>query len=76
MDTAQKLGIAVRGLRRAKGINQEDFARLAHIDRKYMSDIENGKRTIGLEIIERIALGFSMKISDLFIEVEKIKDPE
>ena len=36
-----------------------------------MSDIENGKRNISIDILERICNKLGIKISEFFIEVEK-----
>jgi transcriptional regulator with XRE-family HTH domain len=36
------------------------------IDRSYISDVECGKKGISLATLEVIALGFGMKLSDLF----------
>ena len=43
----------------------------ASIDRRYMSDIENGKRNISIDILDRVCNKLGMKVSDFFIEVEK-----
>ena len=69
-----KLGRAIVLLRREKCISQENLALEAGIDRKYMSDIENGKRNISLDIIERIANQFEMPISELMKRAEEYKE--
>lgn len=58
-------------LRKEKSLSQEVFANLADIDRHYMSDIENGRRNISLDIVEKIAKTLGKKLSELFVEVEK-----
>lgn len=72
MNLQQKLGLAIIKLRKEKGLSQEKFALEADVDRRYMSDLENGKRNPSLEIIEKIANRLEMPISELFSEVEKI----
>ena len=67
---SQRFGCAVVRLRKERGISQEKFANLAEIDRHYMSDIENGRRNISLDIIEKIAKSLQLSISELFREVE------
>lgn len=68
----EKLGKAIIQLRKEKGLSQEAFAYDAGIDRRYMSDIENGKRNISLDIIERISQKLGLKISELFAVAEGI----
>lgn len=71
MSLQENLGKAIVRLRREKGFSQEAFANEAGIDRRYMSDIENGKRNISIDILERICNKLDMKMSELFVEVEK-----
>lgn len=71
MSLQENLGRAIVRLRREKGFSQEAFANEAGIDRRYMSDIENGKRNISIDILERICNKLGMKMSELFVEVEK-----
>ena len=66
----EKLGKAIIQLRKDKKLSQEAFAYDAGIDRRYMSDIENGKRNISLDIIERISQKLGLKISELFAVAE------
>ena len=65
------LGRTISRLRKEKGYSQEAFANEAGIDRRYMSDIENGKRNISIDILERVCNKLGIKISEFFIEVEK-----
>ena len=51
MTLQDKVGKAIVQLRKARGISQETFAFEAGIDRRYMSDIENGKRNISLAVL-------------------------
>lgn len=68
----EKLGKAIIQLRKDKKLSQEAFAYDAGINRRYMSDIENGKRNISLDIIERISQKLGLKISELFAVAEGI----
>jgi transcriptional regulator with XRE-family HTH domain len=65
------IGKAIIKLRTAKGISQEKMALEAKIDRRYMSDIENGKRNISLDILCKIAQYFDLSISDFMAIVEE-----
>ena len=66
------LGRTISRLRKEKGYSQEAFANEAGIDRRYMSDIENGKRNISIDILERVCNKLGIKISEFFIELEKV----
>lgn len=75
MSLQQNIGIALKALRAEKGISQEKLALETGIGRRYMSDIENGRRNISLEIIEKIAAFFEMSASELVQKIEQVKIP-
>ena len=66
------LGIAILQLRKQQGLSQERLALEADIDRRYMSDVENGKRNISLDIIERIASRLGIDVSELLRYAENV----
>ena len=74
MNIHEKFGHAVATLRKEKGYSQERFALEAGIARKYMSDIENGKRNVSLDVISRIAEKLKISLSELFAEVENTNE--
>lgn len=63
-------GRAVRRLRERLGISQEDFAEKAGIHRTYVSSVELGKVSVGIEIASRLALALGRPLSDLVKEAE------
>lgn len=65
-----KIGKAIIKLRNARGISQEKMALEAKIDRRYMSDIENGKRNISLDVLRKISNFFNLPLSDFVARVE------
>ena len=65
-------GIAIQRLRKQRGLSQERLALEAEIDRRYMSDVENGKRNISLDIMERIASRLGIEVSELIRQAEKV----
>lgn len=73
MNYPEKIGKAIIKLRTARGISQERMALEAKIDRRYMSDIENGKRNISLDILCKIAEFFDLPLSDFLSRVEDTK---
>lgn len=70
MEYQEKIGQTIIRLRAVKGVSQEKMAFEAKIDRRYMSDIENGKRNISLDILSRIADYFDITLSDLISRAE------
>jgi transcriptional regulator with XRE-family HTH domain len=72
MSLQKNLGITLKALRAEKGVSQEKLALSTGIDRRYMSDIENGRRNVSLEILEKLAAFFEMKVSELFQRIERI----
>ena len=71
MSLQENMGRTIVRLRREMGYSQEAFANEAGIDRRYMSDIENGKRNISIDILDRVCNKLGIKISEFFVEVEK-----
>lgn len=72
MTLQEKLGKAIVQLRKQRGLAQEKFANDAEIDRRYMSDIENGKRNISIDVIERLAKCLEISVGELFSIAENI----
>lgn len=71
MVTPVQLGDAIRRLRKLHQISQEALANEAKIDRRYMSDIENGKRNVSLDVLSRLADFFGISVSYLLSEAER-----
>lgn len=61
----QKLGKRIEGLRKQKGITQEELAEKAGLHRAYFWDIENG-RNISMKTAYNIARALNIKLSELF----------
>nr|WP_099117886.1 cell morphology transcriptional regulator XreR1 [Xenorhabdus ishibashii] len=59
-------GQRIRYLRREAGMSQEAFADKCGLDRTYVSGIERGVRNPTLEIINVIANGLQIELSELF----------
>ncbi|MBQ3634694.1 MAG: helix-turn-helix transcriptional regulator [Bacteroidales bacterium] len=75
MTLQERIGLTVVKLRKSRKISQEQFAIDAGIDRRYMSDIENGKRNLSLDVLERLANCFALPLSDFLHEAETIDRP-
>lgn len=66
-----ELGQALKKIREENGVSQEKFALSIGMDRTYYASVEAGKRNISLQNIKKIADGFNLPISALFVVVEK-----
>ena len=65
----QKLGQRIKEIRQSKHISQEKFALDIDMDRTYLASVESGKRNISVKNIEKIAKGFNITISELFMDL-------
>ena len=62
----KKFGERVKELRTKSNMSQEKFAIHIDMDRTYLASVESGKRNISLENINKIAVGFSITLEELF----------
>ena len=65
MELESKIGEAIVKLRGLRGLSQEKLALETGIDRRYMSDVENGKRKVSLEMMGRISRYFNLELEAL-----------
>jgi DNA-binding XRE family transcriptional regulator len=68
-DVSSRFGRRLRELRQKNALTQSDMARKFGIDRSYISDVERGRTSISLPILEVIALGLRISLSDLFRDI-------
>jgi len=65
-----RLGSRIRELRLQRSWRQIDLAAHAELSKTHIHDIEAGKRQVGIEALERIALALDMKPSDLLRQIQ------
>ena len=58
-------GEAVRDERQKLGLSQEDFAEMANVHRTYISSIELGKVSVGIEVANELAAALGLRLSEL-----------
>ena len=66
----RSFGHAVRIEREKLCLSQEAFAERANVHRTYISSIELGKVSVGLDVANSLALALGMKFSDLIKRAE------
>jgi transcriptional regulator with XRE-family HTH domain len=64
------LGERIRDLRKERGWRQIDLSVQAHISENYVSDLEIGKKEIGLRTLQAVALALGVKTSDLLKDLD------
>lgn len=57
----------IEEIRKAKGIRQEDFAKILGVSRQTVSSLETGRYNPSIYLAHKIAKYFDMKIEDVFI---------
>jgi transcriptional regulator with XRE-family HTH domain len=66
----KSFGRAVRNEREKIGLSQEDFAEKANVHRTYISSIELGKVSVGIEVANSLAVALGVKFSELIRRAE------
>ncbi len=70
MDIKLKIGQRIKELRKELELSQESLAYKAEVDRTYVTDIENGRRNVSMEILERIIRALEVSFTEFFSSKE------
>lgn len=60
-----RVGLNLQGLRRERGLSQEELAHRAEVHQTYLSGVERGRRNASVQILARIAAALDADIEDL-----------
>lgn len=66
MDIKDKVGQRIKELRLELGISQEALGNKAGVDRTYVTDVENGRRNISVEVLEKLIKALEVSFQDFF----------
>lgn len=66
MDVKLKIGQRIRELRKELNLSQEALALKSEVDRTYMTDVENGRRNVSIEILEKIINALKISFTEFF----------
>lgn len=66
MDIKIKVGQRIKELRKIISLSQESLANKADVDRTYVTDVENGRRNVSVEILERLISALDVTVSEFF----------
>ena len=65
LHVSSRFGVRLRQLRKERSWTQVRMAKDFGIDRTFISDVERGRKSISLGLLEIIALGMKISLSDL-----------
>ena len=71
-DELLELGVLIGSYRTARGIKQEEMAKMIGVSRRTMTKIENGRQTLSLVIFFRIAALFEVRPVYLLQELVRV----
>ena len=66
MNIKEKIGGRVRELRLQLHLSQESLGLKAEVDRTYVTDVENGRRNVSVEILDRLVKALEVSFSEFF----------
>ncbi len=69
LDVSIRFGRRLRQLRRDHHMTQLRLATEFGIDRTFISDVERGRKSISLLMLEVLALGFELSLSELLQDI-------
>lgn len=61
------VGRKVKAIRLEKRLTQKQLGELTGLHQNYISELENGKRNITIELLQHIAISLKISVSILFI---------
>ncbi len=64
------LGKKIRELRKERSWRQIDLAAHAELSKTHVSELESGKREVGLKTLERIADALEVRMSEILASIE------
>lgn len=65
-DLRSNVGIQIRGIRKARGLTQEELAEKAELSYKYIGELERGQVNVSLDSLQRIADALEREIGEFF----------
>lgn len=73
MNIKDKVGQRIKELRNELGLSQEALANKAGVDRTYVTDVENGRRNISVELLEKLIKALDVSVQEFFTSKQFLK---
>jgi transcriptional regulator with XRE-family HTH domain len=70
-DLRPALGARIKALRNRLGISQEELASRAGMHWTYLSDLERGRQTPTLDMLNRVARGLGVTLAEFFSPLDE-----
>jgi transcriptional regulator with XRE-family HTH domain len=70
-DLRAALGSRIRELRKRRGLSQEELADRAGLHWTYLSDLERGRQTPTMDVVNRVARACRVTLADFFAPFDK-----
>ena len=70
-DLGRALGERIRQLRARAGFSQEELADRAGLPWTYLSDLERGRQTPSLDLLNRVARGLGVTLAEFFAPLDE-----
>lgn len=70
MAIEQKIGARIKELRTKLTLTQEQLAWEADVDRTYMNHVENGRKNISIQSLEKIIRALKVSFAEFFKEIK------
>lgn len=66
MNIKLKVGKRIKEIRNGRGVSQESVANTAEMERSFITHIENGRRNISVETLQRVLDALDISLKDFF----------
>lgn len=66
LSAKKNLGQRIRALRKKNSLSQQKLALMISVERSYLAKVELGQKNPSLDVLEKIAHGLGVTLSELF----------
>ncbi len=74
-DLLAAIGETLRAERNARGLTLREVAERSHISVSYLAEIERGEKDPSSRVLESVAHGLEMEVSDLLVRIAVALEP-
>ena len=75
MDIKIKIGLRIKELRTQKELTQEGLAWKAEINRTFMNHVENGRKNVSIQSLQKIITGLDSSFREFFSDEKLFDNP-